>query len=579
MASYRRGAILHAAHHARRLAELGDRQIAGENVLGELDEEWEQVLVARSRAVAAAAEDDDAARVVSDMADPDLLIGYRLGPQERLEWLAAALDAARRLGDRVAELQHYRKMGRAHAEQGDHARAGEHHARALAIATEAGVDVMRAEELDYLAASLDGRGEHALARQLHEQAVELFRELGNRDGEAASLANLGKHLWSRGELQNAREHFERSYEILSEVSPHKAPQAMGHLAGILAQEGECERALELAQRAVDSAAGFTDRQGHVRQLIGRAGVERLCGQLELARESFESARRLAVELGDRGAEYWALEWLAIVDAELGNLESSLAIRAQRVEMARAGGVARIEHAALVELGDACLAAGRVEEARTAFQRSRDLAALRLSASDGGPWHIDSNELRLAQATALERLGDMAAREGRFDAAIEAFGAAVDLLEAHPLSHLHDAPLTKLGHALADSGRADAAIATYERRLALVRKLGDRKAEADTIGEIANVLTARGEYGRAIENYADALAIDREIGSREDELAVLNNVAEPLRRLGRLEEAVRALEAAIAVADELELPQHAANARHRLEELLRSPHHDRNPAHG
>ena len=538
-------AVRHARYYAGVLARYGDRQIAGEDVLGELDQEWSQILAAHAAALAAT-EDARADRVLSDMADARVLISYRLTPQERLEWLDAARDAADRLDDNGAVFQHYRAMGVAYRELGRYELAGEVHARALTIAKAVGAEDAEAQESDYLAVCLAHLGEIAEPRSLWTRAVELMDKVGDRDGEGVTRLNFGSALWRWGETAAALEHFERASALLLEVAPHKASGALGQLAGALSTSGELERALAVSERALALARELGDRDGEARQLVGRGGVQRLAGDADGALRSFEEARAVAVAIGDPAAEAFAVQWIGIARADAADRHAPIEAAAEQLALARARRSPEAEHDALLTLGDAHRDAGALQQAADLYDQALRLAQLRLSA-EPDQQVIRAHRIRAAASEAHVRLGDLYADAGHPPTAVEHFRAALELLEGDVRRRARAEALAKLGYAQSALGAFDAAQAAHEERVRLAREIGDRGVEADATGEIGNVLMVQGRFEESLPYYSAALAIDQDTGNDADAMAVLVQVGHPLRCLGRYDEAVAAFEQGGALA--------------------------------
>jgi tetratricopeptide (TPR) repeat protein len=125
------------------------------------------------------------------------------------------------------------------------------------------------------------------------------------------------------------------------------------------------------------------------------------------------------------------------------------------------------------------------------------------------------------ADSLHLLGVIATGSGRYDAAVEWIGRALEVAPGFAAAH-HN-----LGNALLALGRADAAVAAYNTGL----RLQPRRAAGHY--NLANALSRLGRLDEAIENYRIALAL------RPDYASAFNNLGNALERVGRLEEAIGA----------------------------------------
>jgi DNA-binding SARP family transcriptional activator/tetratricopeptide (TPR) repeat protein len=109
----------------------------------------------------------------------------------------SALAAAGRLGDRMGQAEARRYLGQVRARVGDHAAAGSHLTKALALYRDLGNQALQARvQLDLgHARQLHGRDADALGHA--EQSLRLYRLAGHRVGEANALNAVG---WLHAQL-------------------------------------------------------------------------------------------------------------------------------------------------------------------------------------------------------------------------------------------------------------------------------------------------------------------------------------------------------------------------------------------
>ncbi len=81
------------------------------------------------------------------------LLSLREHPRERLRWFTKALDAARRAGDREAEVSHLENIGVAYGNMGDPRRSIEYHEQQLSFAREIGSRFAESNALGHLGAN------------------------------------------------------------------------------------------------------------------------------------------------------------------------------------------------------------------------------------------------------------------------------------------------------------------------------------------------------------------------------------------------------------------------------------------
>jgi len=132
----------------------------------------------------------EATRLCSDYPDAAAYcLALRQHPRERIAWLEAAVEAARRLEDRAAEGRHLGNLGLAYADLGDVRKA-----------------------IGY-----------------YEKALEIAREIGDRRGEGNALANMGQAYKKLGDVDKARELWEEALRIYEEIEDPRAERVRGWL--------------------------------------------------------------------------------------------------------------------------------------------------------------------------------------------------------------------------------------------------------------------------------------------------------------------------------------------------------------
>jgi tetratricopeptide (TPR) repeat protein len=135
----------------------------------------------------------------------------------------AALDAARRLGDRIEQARAHRNLGFAHGDLGRYEDAHLHLGRALELSG-AGDPAGQAWTHHHrdLVYAMQGRDADAL--DAAQQALELFSTVGDRYGQASTLAHLGASHYAAGDSDAARQAWRRAWELLDGLDPSAADQ-------------------------------------------------------------------------------------------------------------------------------------------------------------------------------------------------------------------------------------------------------------------------------------------------------------------------------------------------------------------
>jgi tetratricopeptide (TPR) repeat protein len=236
------------------------------------------------------------------------------------------------------------------------------------------------------------------------------------------------------------------------------------------------------------------------------------------------------------------------------------------------------------------------------RRANDLGRTLYRYLDAGGHHRDALTIHGHAYAAADRAGDPTGqahasaglglvhfRLGRYDAAAETLGRALQLYggigdragEAHALINLgilrwregqyaaaadHLLParvayrelgdrvgeartLNNLGLVYAQEGRHALAIDHHQQALVLFQETGDRSGEAHVLANLGSVSLREGRHDLAAEHYRQALARFLDIGDRRGEADALNGLGESLGAADRSAEARGRHETALTVAVE------------------------------
>jgi DNA-binding SARP family transcriptional activator/tetratricopeptide (TPR) repeat protein len=227
----------------------------------------------------------------------------------------AALDAARRAGDRAAQADELRHCA-TDFRQGRYNEASGKLRQALEIYRDLGDRLGQERTLCNLGLVLRRQGSYAEAVDHHRQALALARTLGDTFGEALALTGLGTTLCLQGRYQLATEHHRLAITLFQEIG-EVHDFALGNLAAVLVRQerwqeaaGCLDQALAVLRQAPSrySEADITNTLGAVLAGQGR--------HLEAA-DHHRQALSLFRELGDRSGEASALNSLGEVLTALG----------------------------------------------------------------------------------------------------------------------------------------------------------------------------------------------------------------------------------------------------------------------
>ena len=225
----------HAEHYATVLSSADDLYLEGgeatQRGLALFDLEWGNIQAGQ----AWAKQNADKNRQALELCDDYTAWGYmifdlRQHPRERIDWLEAALKAARKLGRKQSEGWHLGNLGNAYAALGEPRRAIEFYEQRLKIAREIGDRRGEgAAALGNLGLAYADLGEPRRAIEFYEQALVIDREIGDRRGEGADLFNLSLAQDQLGERKQAIANAEAALKIREQIEDPNAAKVRRQL--------------------------------------------------------------------------------------------------------------------------------------------------------------------------------------------------------------------------------------------------------------------------------------------------------------------------------------------------------------
>jgi predicted ATPase/class 3 adenylate cyclase len=172
---------------------------------------------------------------------------------------------------------------------------------------------LRAAACRSLGGVLDIVGEHERAAPRYQESLTLFVSGGDEIQASHLRFRVGANALYRGEPGTAWPLIERVLEDSRRLGVRVGEcQALGFLGRRASEEGDPERALELALASalIAGAARWTWWEAH--ELTNAAELERELGRLDAAEEHAVRAVELSLRLGDRQGMVFAAAELAIV---------------------------------------------------------------------------------------------------------------------------------------------------------------------------------------------------------------------------------------------------------------------------
>ncbi len=260
-------------------------------------------------------------------------IAFYVQPDRLMEWLAPAEEAAIALGDDALLAEVGLAQASAIYIQGQFTEALPRLERLLPLAAAAGSPVLLARARNILGRLLALRGEYARGIAFLEQAIP----------------------------------------VLTTINEAEALVSTGLLAAAIAYRGEFARARALMEANLARAVAIHDPTAEVAALVISGTNAQMQGEWERAIDCGRRALPKAREIGNRIYEYNAHFVLGLALAHLGNLDEAIAMQEQAVTLGTRARIRIVMGRVYGWLGEIYLAAGRLDDARTATERGRDIS--------------------------------------------------------------------------------------------------------------------------------------------------------------------------------------------------------------
>ena len=266
--------------------------------------------------------------------------------------------------------------------------------------------------------------------------------------------------------------------------------ALSAVALLAAESGDYAEAIKRARRAmaIFESLGLTDRTAHAATVLGSA--QRYLGDRAGARQSLQQALDLRTGAGDRWKEAAALNNLALVEDDDGNVERARELLERALLIKRQIGDPRPLALGLANLAALLIRGGQWQSAAGTLREAARLGA--------GQPHI--------MGTVLSNQGQLAARQRQWKQAVTHFEAAVAAYEIG--GHRHDMleAMIGLGTAYHHVGRDDDALDHLRAAEALADEAGAPRRLAEVRAALAEITQASASAGALTARQAEVLGL-------------------------------------------------------------------------
>jgi tetratricopeptide (TPR) repeat protein len=358
----------HTGQHARVVALT-----AAMAALLRQDGPWGDAITRHTTAVQAARRLGDRlgqANALSDLGVVRRFTGDYRGAAEALE---ATLGIYRDLGDRLGEANALSGLGNVRRLTGDHRGAAEALEASLGFYRDLGDRLGEANALIYLGVLRRLTGDYRGAAEALEAALGIYRDLGDRLGEANALSDLGVVRHFTDDYPGATQILQAALGIYRDLGDRLGQaNALSYLGNVRRLTGDYRDAAEALQAALDIHRDLGDRRGQANALIYLGVVRRLTRDYQGAAEALDAALGIYHDLGDRGGEAEALNEVGTLNWVRSDLDQAGTCHRQALALAREMDSSWDEAHALAGLARCALAAGRTSDAKAGLRQAREI---------------------------------------------------------------------------------------------------------------------------------------------------------------------------------------------------------------
>ena len=324
---------------------------------------------------------------------------------------AAALRAARHLGDRPGQANALTNLGDVRQLTGDYLCAARVLEEALGISRDLGDRAGQANVLRKLGDVRLLTGDYPGAARVLEEALGISRDLGDRRGQANALTYLGSVRRTTGDYPGAARDLEQALGIYRDLGDRRSQaNTLTFLGDLRRTTGDYPGAARVLEQALDISRDIGNRPGQANALTYLGSVRRLTGDNPAAARDLEQALGIYREFGDRGGEVEALNEAGTLHRACGDLRQAGSCHQLALSLARQIGSSWDEAHALAGLGRCALGAGHAARAADMLRQALEIFQ-RTGAAEAADVSAELDALTGAQSAAHRSLRPVKARAG------------------------------------------------------------------------------------------------------------------------------------------------------------------------
>jgi class 3 adenylate cyclase/tetratricopeptide (TPR) repeat protein len=298
--------------------------------------------------------------------------------------LLHAMELAHTCGARQVEIESVLSLGLAAMGLGDYAGAGDYLAQARDLAQASGDRRSQGKALNNLGLRALDMGRLREARDYFAQSLQVMREIGDRRGQGSALGNLGLAQLDLGDYAGAEDALNQYRLIAEEVHDLQGRSiALVNLALLAYYRGDLPEARARGEGALDLALALGSRfvQGYALMRLGHVCWS--LGEHAQAAEHYRRAVALRRESGEHTMAIESLAWLARVTLAQAGAAAALPLAEEALAHLETRGYDGMDDpcAAFMACHTVLRAAGQAERADAVLAQARALFAERAADAD------------------------------------------------------------------------------------------------------------------------------------------------------------------------------------------------------
>ena len=286
---------------------------------------------------------------------------------------AAAVQAARHLGDRLALANALTDLGDVRQLTGDLSGAAQALEGALGISRDIGDQLGQANALNNLGRVRGATGDQRGAAQALEGALGISRDIGDQLGQANALRTLGIVRQMTGDYRGAAQALERALAICRDIGDQLGQaMSLNNLGDVRQMTGDYRGAAQVQEQALGIFRDIGSQMGQAYALRTLGIVRRMTGDYRGAAQALEQALHISRDISSRLNEVETLNETGTLFRVRGDPGRATDYHRQALNLSREIASPRDEACALTGLGRCALAIGHTSDAAEDLRQALDI---------------------------------------------------------------------------------------------------------------------------------------------------------------------------------------------------------------